>query len=187
MIEIKDEHIIELIKLPFQKEKGFSLLLDKYQKPLYFHIRRMLGNHEDTEDVVQEMSIKIWKSIENFRGDSKLYSWLYRIATNTALTFISQKKKLNIQLMADENESDEDFYTNSILQEDQLSSTEIEAHFFKALETLPVRQKLVFNMRYYDELSYEDISAILDTSVGGLKASYHHAVKKIEKYILNHT
>lgn len=186
MAEISDEMILKWIHDPFKKEKGFSLLLDKYQKTLFFHIRRMLSNHQDAEDVVQEVSIKVWNSIENFRGDSKLYSWLYRIATNTTLTFISQKKKINWQLMAEDQDSDDEFYAQGLVQPTQYSAADIETHFLKALETLPVKQKLVFNMRYYDELSYEDISSILETSVGGLKASYHHAVKKIEKYILNH-
>lgn len=156
-------------------EAGFRLLMSTYQEKLYAHIRRMVLSHDDTDDVLQNTFIKSYRALNNFQEKSSLYTWLYRIATNEALTFLESKKRNtvvsmdNVQVRASHDiPSDE-----QILEKLRL-----------ALDTLPAKQKLVFNMRYYDEMPYEQMSQILDTSVGALKASYHHALKKIETHLV---
>ena len=155
---------------------------NKYQEKIYWHVRRMVVDHDDAHDVVQNVFIKVWKGLDNFREDAKLYTWLYRIASNESLTFIEQQKKRQIVSfedaqsgLADRLKADKDFDPNKLEWKLQM-----------AIQQLPEKQKLVFSLRYYDEMPYEDMSRILETSEGALKASYHHAVKKIEEYILNH-
>ena len=159
--------------------KAFELLINTYKERLYWHIRRIVLDHDDTDDVLQNTFIKIFRSIEGFKGDSKLYSWMYRIGTNEALTFIKVKsKKLGVGMdemqerMAERLEADVYF-----------EGDEIQLKLQKAIATLPEKQKLVFNMKYFEEMKYGDISDILGTSVGSLKASYHLAAKKIESYL----
>lgn len=172
--------IARLIQTTTQNE-AFKELVQCYQKPLYYHIRNIVLNHDDADDVLQNTFIKVFSNIGNFKGESKLYSWMYRIATNESLTFIEQRAKkqgisnVELQQKAILNlESDVYFEGN-----------EIQIKFQKAIATLPEKQQLVFKMKYFEDMKYENISEILDTSVGGLKANYHHAVKKIEEYLKN--
>lgn len=178
LVEKTDEKILKLIKKPRTLEKGFRLLMDTYQERLYFHIRKMVIDHEDANDVLQNCLIKVYRNIHNFEGKSKLYTWLYRIATNETITFINRKKRKAVASIDDE----ESYLVHTLQADKYFEGDEIQRNLQKALTKLPDKQRLVFNMRYFDDMSYKEISAILETSVGGLKASYHHAVKKIEAY-----
>ena len=158
------------------QEAGFKTLIKEYQKPLYWHIRKIVFDHEDADDVLQNTYIKVFKNIKNFRGESKLFSWMYRIATNEALTFIKQKsRKLGLSI----NEFNEK-QVNQLEADVYFEGDAIALKLQLAVANLPEKQRLVFNLRYYEELKYDEISEILETSVGALKASYHHAVKKIK-------
>lgn len=161
------------------KHEAFRELLSMYQQRLYMHIRTLVLNHDDTDDVLQETLIKIYQNIDTFKGNSQLFSWMYRIATNQALDFLKQKsRKLNIQ------EGELNDYLIEQLEADSLfDGNEAELLLQKAIATLPQKQQLVFKMKYYEDLDYQSISEILQTSVGALKASYHHAVKKIELFL----
>ena len=172
--------IARLIQTKTQNE-AFKELVESYQKPLYFHIRNIVLNHDDADDVLQNTFIKVFSNIGKFKGESKLYSWMFRIATNESYTFIDQRAKkqgisnVEMQQKAIQNlEADVYFEGN-----------EIQIKLQKAIATLPEKQQLVFKMKYFEEMKYENMSEILDTSVGGLKANYHHAVKKIEAYLKN--
>jgi len=138
-------------------------------------------DHEDANDVLQNMFIKVWKGLENFREDSQLFTWLYRIATNESLTFLTQKKKRNAVSLSD----DENGLSNQLKSESGFDANKLEWKLQLGIQKLPEKQRLVFNLRYYDEMPYEEMSRVLETSEGALKASYHHAAKKIEEYILN--
>lgn len=172
----EDDEILNLLADPQQEEKGFKLLMNKYQKPLYWHIRRMIGNHDDANDVLQNTFIKVFKSINRFESKSKLYTWLYKIATNETITFINKQKRKQTEAI-DNNEKA--YHLKAV---DSVDGDELIKRLKTAISLLPEKQKMVFNMRYYDEMTYDQISQILGTSVGGLKASYHHAVKKIENF-----
>ncbi|MEM7102108.1 MAG: sigma-70 family RNA polymerase sigma factor [Bacteroidota bacterium] len=164
------------------REQAFRLLVKTYQERLYWHIRRMVVEHDDANDVVQNTFIKVFRSIGKFKGDSKLYTWLYRIATNESITFINKKKKVVATSI-----DDEDLGLDRALKADSyFDGDDATAQLKAAIATLPEKQQLVFNMRYYDEMSYQDISDVLGTSVGALKASYHHAAKKIEHFLKGH-
>ena len=155
------------------------MLINTYKERLYWHIRRIVLDHDDADDVLQNTFIKVFRSIDGFKGDSKLYSWMYRIATNESLTFIKQKsKKLGVN-----SEALQERMANNLQADVYFEGDEIQYKLQQAIAKLPEKQKLVFNMKYFEELKYEEISEILETSVGGLKASYHHAVKKIESYL----
>lgn len=180
MSHLDDKELIEMYNFG-NPDYAFNLIMRKYQKNIYWHVRRLLIDHEDSNDVVQNVFLKVWESLKNFRGDSKLYTWLYRIATNEALSFLKKKQRrfyipiVNIESkLADKLESDPYFDGN-----------EIQRKLQKAILKLPEKQKLVFNLRYFDEMKYEDISEITGVSVGALKASYHIALKKIEKILIN--
>jgi RNA polymerase sigma-70 factor (ECF subfamily) len=158
------------------------MLVRKYQKQVYWTVRRIVIDHDDANDVVQNSFIKIWKSLDNFREDSKLFTWIYRIATNESITFLKQKRtKFFIPFVDIEKQ-----LSNSLESDSYFKGDEIQLKLQKAILTLPEKQRLVFNMKYFDELKYEDMSEILGTSVGALKASYHIAVKKIEDFLINH-
>ncbi|MFY7900407.1 MAG: RNA polymerase sigma factor [Chitinophagaceae bacterium] len=180
-MQTSDSELLHQFKqMPF-KEKAFTAIVKKYQEKLYWHIRRMIVNHEDSNDVLQNVCVKVWKGLENFREDSQLYTWLYRIATNECLTFLEQqKKKSSISINDIENG-----LSNSIKAQEGFDANKLEWKLQLAIQQLPEKQQLVFNLRYYDEMPYEEMSKILETSVGALKASYHHAAKKIEEAILN--
>ena len=158
-------------------EKAFNLIVDEYQQRLYWHIRRMVTNHDDANDVLQNTFIKIWKALPNFKGNSKLYTWAYRIATNESITFINKRK-------GDMSFDEVAYSVSQNLEADAFfDGDEAQRKLHAAVSALPDKQKAVFNLKYFEELKYEEISEILETSVGGLKASYHHAVKKIEEYL----
>ncbi|MEM9887100.1 MAG: sigma-70 family RNA polymerase sigma factor [Bacteroidota bacterium] len=178
--EVTDEQILVLCHQPAQIEKGFRLLMVKYQEKLYWHVRRLVIEHEDANDVIQNVFVKAYRGIEGFKGKSKLYTWLYRIATNEAITFLNRKKRRRTSSI-DEEEHD---LANRLKADDYFDGNEAQIKLQQALTTLPDKQKIVFNMRYFEEMSYKEMSAVLETSVGALKASYHHAVKKIERHLL---
>jgi RNA polymerase sigma factor (sigma-70 family) len=176
-----DKELLLQFKEPSLKEKAFTSILQKYQEKLYWHIRRMVVDHDDTNDILQNMFIKVWHSLDNFREDSQLYTWLYRIATNECLTFLEQQKRKRAVSLNDV----EGGLSTKIKADENFDGNKLEWKLQLAIQQLPERQRLVFNLRYYDELPYEEMSKILQTSEGALKASYHHAAKKIENYILN--
>ncbi len=164
------------------KNFAFKQIIEKYQERLYWHIRKIVISHEDSDDILQNTFVKVWRGLSQFREDAKLYTWLYRIATNESLTFLKQKKKRQSIPFLDV----EHHLANTLESDHYFNGEQIELKLQKAILTLPEKQRLVFNMKYFDEMKYEDMSGILDTSVGALKASYHHAVKKIEKYLKEH-
>lgn len=177
-----DEELLIRFKNPDTREKAFEMIIKKYQEKLYWHVRRMVVEHEDANDVLQNTFIKVWKSLENFREESQLYTWLYRIATNESLTFLTQqKKKASISI-----DQEDQVLVNKLKSDSNFDANKLEWKLQLAIQSLPEKQKAVFNLRYYDEMPYEEMSRVLETSVGALKASYHHAAKKIEDYILNH-
>ena len=177
-----DKELLLQFKHVETKEKSFTALLKKYQEKLYWHIRRMVVCHEDANDVLQNMFIKVWNALDNFREDSQLYTWLYRIATNECLSFLEQQKKRATYSLSDI----ENGLINKLRSEPGFDANRLEWKLQIGIQQLPVKQKLVFNLRYFDEMPYEEMSRLLETSEGALKASYHHAAKKIEDYILNH-
>ena len=173
---LTDEEILSLFKEPASKEKAFRHLLGNYQERLYYHVRRYVHHHEDANDVLQNTSRKVWGAIGNFRGESGIYTWLYRIASNEAITYLNKAKKHATQDISETAAHDR-------AGTDNTGAEEMMAKLQKAIDALPDKQKQVFIMRYYDEMPYEQISSIVETSVGALKASYHHAVKKIEEML----
>lgn len=180
--DFSDQELLEKFNDEGTKHYAFNLLVKKYQQRLYWHVRRIVIDHEDANDVIQNVFIKVWKALGNFRNDSQLFTWLYRIATNESITFLnSKKKRFTISFSDVENELSEKLVSDPLFNGDH-----IQLKLQQALLTLPPQQRLVFNMKYFDGLKYEEIAEILNTSVGGLKANYHHAVKKIEKYIYGH-
>lgn len=172
------EFIQELLN-PKTQNKAFQKLLIDYQKPLYNHIRNIVLNHNDADDVLQNTFIKVFQHLKKFKGESKLFSWMYRIATNEALTFLNQKAKKN----EISSETLQNKTIDNLKADVYFDGNEIQIKLQKAVVLLPEKQQLVFKMKYFEELKYEEISEILGTSVGALKASYHHAVKKIEAFI----
>ncbi|WP_269685169.1 RNA polymerase sigma factor [Flavobacterium lacustre] len=174
----EQEFIQELLN-PKTQNEAFQKLLSVYQKPLYNHIRNIVLNHDDADDVLQNTFIKVFQYLKSFKGESKLFSWMYRIATNEALTFLNQKAKVNgVSTAALQNKTIDNLQADVFFD-----GNEIQLKLQKAIANLPEKQQLVFKMKYFEELKYEEISEILGTSVGALKASYHHAVKKIETFV----
>ena len=174
-----DDNISDLLKTDLNK--GFRLLVETYSQKLYWHIRRLVILHEDADDALQNTFINVWKSIGNFRSESSLYTWLYTIATNEALTLINKRKR-NASVSVDD--------LNGYFESSQEGSTwfdgdEAQLKLQNAILKLPEKQRIVFNLKYYDDMTYEEMSRVLNTSEGALKASYHHAVKKIEKMLVN--
>lgn len=178
---MSDEQILDMLADQHRAENGFRLLMNKYQERLYWHIRRMVVDHDDANDVLQNCFLKVFKSISRFQGKSALYTWLYRIATNEAITFLNKKKKRSTASF----DNEENTLENKLLADPYFDENEVQLKLQKAMASLPDKQRLVFNMRYYEEMSYNQMSEVLETSVGALKASYHHAAKKIEHYLKN--
>ncbi len=158
---------------------AFNLIVRKYQERIYWHIRKIVISQDDADDVVQNTFLKVWGGLGNFREDSQLFTWLYRIATNEALTFLKRKRTKFLLPIIDVEQQ----LANTLESDPYFDGNELQAKLQKAIIKLPVKQRLVFNMKYFDEMKYEEMSRILGTSVGALKASFHHAVKKIEKFI----
>lgn len=173
--------LLREFKQPDLKDKAFTTIIKKYQEKLYWHIRRMVVTHDDANDVLQNMFIKVWNGLQNFREDSQLYTWLYRIATNESLTFLEQQKRKAAVSFTDVEEG----LSNKIKADSNFDANRLEWKLQLAIQQLPEKQRAVFNLRYYDEMPYEEMSRVLETSEGALKASYHHAAKKIEDFILN--
>ena len=176
---INEKEFIAQLLDPKTQNEAFKKLLSDYQKPLYSHIRNIVLNHDDADDVLQNTFVKVFQHLKNFKGESKLFSWMYRIATNEALTFLNQKAKLSgLTSEALQNKTIDNLKADTYFDGD-----EIQIKLQKAIITLPEKQQLVFKMKYFQEIKYEELSEILGTSVGALKASYHHAVKKIEVFM----
>jgi RNA polymerase sigma-70 factor (ECF subfamily) len=176
---LEDKELLKKIRDAESRELGFSLLVKKYQQRIYWHIRKMVIDHDDTDDILQEVFIKVWKGIDKFREDSSLYTWIYRIATHECLNFLTRKRRRSMLSLADVSAE----LSEKLDHSSYIEGTEIQMKLQKALLKLPDKQRLVFNMKYFDDMKYEEIAEITDTSVGGLKASYHLAVKKIEEYL----
>lgn len=176
---VSDEHILELFSHEKTKEQAFKLLMEKYKTDIYYTVRRIVFSHDDADDVTQNVLIKVWRHLDHFRGDSSLKTWITRICVNESLTFIEKKKKL--LNLYDDNYTD--FMLKTVAEDKYLSEDKIQMLLQQAIMKLPEKQRIVFTMRYYDETPYEEMSKILDTSVGALKASYHFASKKVEDYL----
>lgn len=178
-MHLDDQVLLDQFRQSSTKEQGFTAIIKKYQEKLYWHIRRMVIDHDDANDVLQNMFIKVWKGLENFREDSRLYTWMYRIATNECLSFIEQQKRRSSVSMDEVGEG----LANKIKADSNFDGNQLKWKLQLAIQQLPEKQRVVFNLRYYDEMPYEEMSRVLDTSEGALKASYHHAAKKIEAFI----
>ncbi len=174
-----EKELVSKLKSAQTQEKAFRELISLYKERLYWHIRKIVISHDDSDDVLQNTFIKIYKNINNFKGDSKLYSWMYRIATNEAITHLNKNAK-RLQIT---NEAVQEYAINNLKADVYFEGNEIQLKLQKAIATLPQKQQLVFNMKYFDNIKYKDMSEVLETSEGALKASYHHAVKKIETYL----
>lgn len=175
----KEKDLIQRLMHPQTQQEAFKELVHAYQKPLYFHIRNIALNHDDSEDILQNTFIRVFVNLSEFNGGSKLFSWLYRIATNEAVNYIQKKAARN-------GFTYENFQTQiagNLLADTYFDGDDVQFKLQKAISLLPERQQLIFKMKYFEELKYEEISEILGTSVGALKASYHHAVKKIEAFV----
>ncbi|HEX2536066.1 MAG TPA: sigma-70 family RNA polymerase sigma factor [Chitinophagaceae bacterium] len=177
-----DAELLAEFREPATREPAFTKIIRKYQEKLYWHIRRMVVDHDDANDVLQNVFIRVWNGLENFREASQLYTWLYRIATNESLTFLENQKKRSAVSLSDVESGLE----NKIRADRDFDANKLEWKLQLAIQQLPEKQRIVFSLRYYDEMPYEEMSRVLETSEGALKASYHHAVKKIEDYIRNH-
>lgn len=179
MEEHSDREILELFAQAASRNRAFNILVMQHQQRLYFHIRKMVLNHDDADDLLQNVFIKAYKALDNFREDSKIYTWLYKIATNECITFLnSKKKRFTIPMVDVEYQLAQNLETDTYFNGDR-----IQMKLQQAILTLPEKQRLVFNLKYFEEMKYEEMSEILGTSVGALKASFHHAVKKIEEFI----
>jgi RNA polymerase sigma factor (sigma-70 family) len=177
-MKIKEEEIIELMSSEKTREKGVSSMMDAYQSRLYWHIRRLIVDHDLAQDILQDTFIKAYQNFHQFKRDSQLYTWLYRIATNEALQQLNKLKK-----MQKSDEGSEYHLQNLVAENVSAEADEIQILLQKAIQSLPEKQKLVFTLRYYDDLPYEEISKIVDMSVGTLKTNYHYAKQKVEDYI----
>lgn len=174
-----DRDLLMAFREEATKEAAYTRIVRKYQEKLYWHIRRLVINHEDANDVLQNVYIKVWKYLENFREEANLYTWLYRIATNETLTFLEKEKKRTALSISD----DESGLANKLKSESGFDPNKLEWKLQQAIQSLPEKQRLVFTLRYYDEMPYDEMAGVLETSAGALKASYHHAVKKVEEFL----
>lgn len=179
MQDFNDKELVGMFRNGGNPSYAFNLIVRRYQERVYWHIRKMVLSHEDADDLVQDVFVKAWKGLENFREDSQLFTWLYRIATNETLTFLKRRQKKQTTPLEDIEHQ----LSNTLESDHYFNGDAIQLKLQKALLTLPEKQRLVFNMRYFDELKYDEISEIVGTSVGALKASYHYAVQKVEKYL----
>jgi RNA polymerase sigma factor (sigma-70 family) len=178
---LEEEVLIERLKDPLTREASYRLLISTHKQRLYWHIRKIVLNHEHADDVLQNTFIKVFRHIDGFKGESKLYSWMFRIATNESISFLNKEAKhLKIDMKTLQEQR-----VGNLTADVYFDGDEIQLKLQKAVISLPQKQQLVFNMKYFDDLKYEEMSEILDTSVGALKASYHHARKKIERFLLN--
>jgi RNA polymerase sigma factor (sigma-70 family) len=179
MTEYSDKELLQLFMDGGNPNYAFNLIVEKYRERIYWHIRKIVVIHDDADDVMQNTFVKIWKGLPGFREESQLYTWIYRIATNEALTHLKQQKRKYLLPLVDVEQK----LSNSLESDPWFNGDDLQKKLQKAILTLPEKQRLVFNMKYFDEMKYEEMSDILGTSVGALKASFHLAVKKIEKYL----
>lgn len=180
MPKFTDAELQDLLRKDESRREGFEAMVRQYSRPLYWLIRRMVGGHDDADDVLQNTFLKAWSNLSSFQGNSKLSTWLYRIATNESLSFLQRRREM---LTLDDPEADA---LNHLESDPYFDGDDMQRLLQQALATLPDKQRLVFNMKYYDEMKYEDMSEVLGTSVGALKASYHFAVQKIVAYFNEH-
>lgn len=178
-MDSSEKELIANLKSAKHREKAFQLLVKTYQERLYWHIRKIVMNHDDTDDILQNVYIKVWKNVDGFREDSTLFTWLFRIATNESLSFLQKQRRHQVLSMNEVS----DYLTDSLESDVYFDGDEIQKKLQLAIIQLPEKQRIVFNMKYFDEIKYEEMSEILKTSVGALKASFHFAVKKIEEYL----
>lgn len=179
MLIEEEDQIIQDLKQAERRRKAFEHLVSQYSPQLYRQIRRMVYSHDDTNDILQNTFIKVWTNIESFRGDARLSTWLYKIALNETLNFIHREKEMNAIDTTDTS------IANRLMADEYFDGDETELQLQHAISLLPEKQRIVFQMKYYEEMRYEEMSKILDTSIGALKASYHHAVKKICEFFNN--
>ncbi|WP_242917436.1 RNA polymerase sigma factor [Pontibacter liquoris] len=179
MTTTTDEEILSLFREQSTKSNGFTLLMNKYNERIYWHIRRLVVSHDDAQDILQETFINVYNGLDGFAGDSGLYTWLYRIATNECLRLFRNRKKF----LVSEKEVNKKLI-NQLYESSAIDAEEILLKFQEAILRLPEKQQLVFNMRYYDELTYEEISQVLNSSVATLKTNYHYASSRIKEYML---
>ena len=178
MNEYSDDELLKLFRDEHSRDRAFGKIVNQYRERLYWHIRKLLIVHEDTDDVLQNTFVKAWKGLDGFRGDAQLSTWLYRIATNESVTFLKQKRHMQMVLLEDVEYQ----LSGSLYHDTYFSGDELQLRLQKAILSLPEKQRIVFNMKYFDEMPYEEMSEVLGTSVGALKASYHLAVKKIKAW-----
>ncbi len=175
----EESALVQKLREPHSRDAAFRELVATYQERLYWHIRRIVLTHDDTDDVLQETFIKVFRNIDGFKGNSKLFSWMYRIATNEALSFL----KRNSKMQGIDQQEVQNHLMQRLTADPYFDGDQAELELQRALAGLPEKQRLVFNMKYFEEMKYTEISEVLDTSVGALKASYHLAVKKIRMYL----
>jgi RNA polymerase sigma factor (sigma-70 family) len=180
MLENDDKQILQLFKADETKHQAFGMLMEKYQKRVYWHVRRLVLCHDDADDVTQNTFIKAWKGLDNFKGESALFTWLYRIASNESITHLNKIKQLNHVGLEEDV-----FLTNRLSNDTYFSGDKIQLKLQQAILQLPEKQRIVFTMKYYEDLTYDEMSEVLETSVGALKASYHHAANKVEEFLKN--
>jgi RNA polymerase sigma-70 factor (ECF subfamily) len=179
MEKASEEQLLIELRTPGKERRAFAKLVSEYSEKLYWQIRKMVLSHDDTNDILQDVFIKAWTNLDNFRGDAKIATWLYRIAVNESITFLNKKRNQNNVSIDDE----ESLVFNTLSGDEYFDGDEAQLQLQRAIASLPEKQRIVFQMKYFEEMKYEDMSEVLGTSVGALKASYHHAVKKIEKKI----
>ncbi len=175
------EQVAEMLRCKETRQEAFSYIVQKYSEQLYWHIRKMVVVHDDADDLLQNTFMKAWVNIDSFRGDAKLSTWLYRIAINESISFLNNRRK-QLDIVDEDGDS---YLVDSLESDPYFDGDELEKNLQKAILSLPEKQRLVFNMKYFDEMKYEEISEILGTSIGALKASYHHASKKVENFLTN--
>ena len=182
MNNYNEKEIIALLQDPARQREAFEAIVKEYSEQLYWQIRRLVFSHDDANDILQNTFIKAWINIDYFRGDAKMSTWLYRIALNECLTFLNKQRAAN-QLSIDEADKE---LLNKLESDTYFDGDDTQKIFLQAIHTLPEKQQIVFNLKYFKEMKYEEISEIVGTSIGALKASYHHAVKKIEAFLEKH-
>lgn len=176
-LSIDEKQLIEQLHDPKKASAAFDVLMRKYGEPVYWQIRKLVVSHDDANDILQNVFLKAWSNLSKFRGDAKLSTWLFKIAINESINFLNKERsRQNITA----EDGDDSFLLNNIEADPYFDGDELQAELQRVIARLPEKQRIVFNMRYFDEMKYEEMSEILGTSVGALKASYHHAVKKIE-------
>ncbi len=179
MQQIPDDEILKKLQSPEQRRAAFTLIVNQYSEKLYWHIRKMALNHDDANDLLQNTFLKAWSNIDSFRGESLLSTWLYRIAINECITFLNKQRALN-NISIDDTDV---FLLERLKGDSFFDGDAVQMKLQEAILSLPEKQRIVFTMKYFDEMKYEEMSEILNTSVGALKASYHHASKKVEEFL----